>query len=98
MRFARTIFASHLPIVSAVGHEIDTTIADYVADLRAATPSQAAEIVSPDNSHLKEYIQTLYTRLANAVQYNLQRSTQQHQLLQQKGRQNIGELESSTAP
>uniref|UniRef100_UPI0033225F4F exodeoxyribonuclease VII large subunit n=1 Tax=Pseudoalteromonas sp. 41-MNA-CIBAN-0057 TaxID=3140419 RepID=UPI0033225F4F len=45
-QLARAIYQSSLPIVSAVGHEIDTTISDYVADVRAATPSSAAEIVS----------------------------------------------------
>lgn len=47
-RVARAIYASELPVVSAVGHEPDVTIADYVADRRAATPSNAAEIVGPD--------------------------------------------------
>ncbi len=47
-RVARAIYASELPIISAVGHEPDVTIADYVADRRAATPSNAAEIVGPD--------------------------------------------------
>ncbi len=51
---ARAIFASKLPIVSAVGHEIDFTIADFVADLRAPTPSAAAELLSPDQ---EEYLQ-----------------------------------------
>jgi exodeoxyribonuclease VII large subunit len=53
---ARAIFASELPIVSAVGHEIDFTIADFVADLRAPTPSAAAELLSPDQ---EEYFQLL---------------------------------------
>ncbi|MCL1807044.1 MAG: exodeoxyribonuclease VII large subunit [Oscillospiraceae bacterium] len=47
-RVARAIFASVLPVVSAVGHEPDVTIADFVADVRAATPSHAAEIIAPD--------------------------------------------------
>ena len=49
---ARAIFASKVPIVSAVGHETDTTIADFVADVRAPTPSAAAEIVAPDRREL----------------------------------------------
>jgi exodeoxyribonuclease VII large subunit len=47
-RVARSIYGSRIPVVSAVGHEIDFTIADFVADLRAATPSAAAELVGPD--------------------------------------------------
>ena len=53
---ARAIFASKIPIVSAVGHEIDFTISDFVSDRRAATPSAAAELVVPSQSELREVI------------------------------------------
>jgi exodeoxyribonuclease VII large subunit len=53
---ARAIYASEIPIVSAVGHEIDFTIADFVADLRAPTPSAAAEMVVPDRLEILEVI------------------------------------------
>jgi exodeoxyribonuclease VII large subunit len=53
---ARAIFSSNIPIISAVGHEIDFTIADFVADLRAPTPSAAAEIVVRNDFELREYL------------------------------------------
>lgn len=59
---ARAIFRSQLPIISAVGHEIDFTIADFVADLRAATPSAAAELVSRDQQERKQKLNALYQR------------------------------------
>ncbi|MFB1015981.1 MAG: exodeoxyribonuclease VII large subunit [Alteromonadaceae bacterium] len=62
----RSIYQSKLPIISAVGHEIDTTLSDYVADLRAATPSAAAELVSQDSSELSQKILILNQRLINA--------------------------------
>lgn len=55
-RVARAIFASYIPVISAVGHEPDVTIADYVSDVRASTPSNAAEIAVPDRDEL---LQTL---------------------------------------
>lgn len=64
---ARAIFASELPIVSAVGHEIDVTIADYAADHRAATPSAAAELLSPDWLEINRQLQAMETQLAEVM-------------------------------
>lgn len=63
---AHTIYNSTLPIISAVGHEVDVSISDFVADLRAPTPSAAAEIVSTDNTELKNKTTQLYSRLLMA--------------------------------
>ena len=83
-QLARAIFASQIPVVSAVGHEIDTTISDYVADLRAATPSQAAEIVSPDSNHLSEQILSLKNRLSSSLTARLQSAKHNYQVLEQQ--------------
>ncbi len=64
---ARAIFASDIPVVSAVGHEIDFTIADLVADERAATPSASAEICSPDRVEILHTIDDLINRAASAL-------------------------------
>ncbi|PSV48845.1 exodeoxyribonuclease VII large subunit [Photobacterium indicum] len=64
---ARTIAASQIPIVSAVGHEVDVTIADFVADMRAPTPSAAAELVSRDITHQTQIIQQKNQQLKNAI-------------------------------
>ncbi len=66
---ARTIAASQIPIISAVGHEIDVTIADFVADVRAPTPSAAAELVSRDNGHKKQAFQAYQHKLASAIRH-----------------------------
>ena len=63
---ANAIFNCPIPIVSAVGHEIDTTIADYVADLRAPTPTAAAELLSPDNTLLLQQLASVSQRIENA--------------------------------
>lgn len=66
-KVANAVFDSDIPVVSAVGHEIDFTITDFVADLRAPTPSAAAEIIIPDRKVLRENIQHLIRRLTNAT-------------------------------
>ncbi|MFB4356758.1 exodeoxyribonuclease VII large subunit [Pantoea sp. BS_4] len=87
-RVARAIFASHIPVVSAVGHETDVTIADFVADLRAPTPSAAAEIVSRNQLELLRQLQSQQQRLEMAMDYYLARqqrlfSRLDHRLQQQ---------------
>ena len=69
---ARAIFASHVPVVSAVGHEIDFTIADFVADARAPTPTAAAEMVMPRKRELLEEIENLHSRLAGGMEFKLE--------------------------
>lgn len=64
-RVARAIYRSRIPIVSAVGHEIDFTIADFVADLRAPTPSAAAELVVPVKRDLSASLEGLHRRITN---------------------------------
>jgi exodeoxyribonuclease VII large subunit len=65
---ARAIHASPIPIVSAVGHEVDFTIADFVADMRAPTPSAAAELLSPDRAEMHNQLLQLRLRLARSFQ------------------------------
>lgn len=74
---ARAIFASDLPICSAVGHEVDFTIADFVADLRAPTPSAAAEQLSPDQDEYVELYRGIAAQLNNAVRATIKQGTQQ---------------------
>jgi len=68
---ARTIFDCSLPVVSGIGHEIDFTIADFVADQRAPTPSAAAELVSPDQMHIKQTLSLQQNRLIQILQASL---------------------------
>ena len=68
---ARVIAGSTLPVVSAVGHETDFTIADFAADLRAPTPSAAAELITAAQHRVEERVEELHHRLARACRYHL---------------------------
>ncbi|WP_087022808.1 exodeoxyribonuclease VII large subunit [Thaumasiovibrio subtropicus] len=81
---ARTIASSQIPIISAVGHEVDVTIADFVADMRAPTPSAAAELVSRDQSEQKQKIFHVKSRLQQAIRLYI---TEQQQTVLQQFRQ-----------
>lgn len=79
---ARAIFESDIPVISAVGHEIDFTIADFVADLRAPTPSAAAELLAPDRAELARHFDAISRRLRTRVQAVIDRQSQVLQLTQ----------------
>ena len=64
---ARSIFASEIPVISAVGHETDFTISDFTADFRAATPTAAAEMAVPDTGELREYLRSKKEELASSL-------------------------------
>ena len=97
---ARAIYNSRVPVISAVGHEIDFTIADFVADLRAPTPTAAAELAVPDTSTILNYLETAkgrsyqainntinnyQTRINNvANSYILKKPTAMYEILEQK--------------
>jgi exodeoxyribonuclease VII large subunit len=73
---ARAIRASAIPVVSAIGHEIDFTIADFVADLRAPTPSAAAEMLVPDAADLSRFLHTRRDRLTRCLHHHLHKLAQ----------------------
>ena len=78
---ARVIAASQLPVVSGVGHEIDHTIADFVADLRAPTPSAAAEIITAAQHRIEERVLSLERRILRAGEFHMLRARQRLQRL-----------------
>lgn len=73
---ARMIYRSKIPVISAVGHEPDVTIADYVADKRAATPSNAAELVVPDRAELQIRLRDMHNRMQQALMQKVKSCTQ----------------------
>ena len=75
-RVAYAIYESHIPIISAVGHEPDVTIADYVADLRAATPSNVAELAVPDREALTQNLDAFSAAMTGALNRQLRLASQ----------------------
>jgi exodeoxyribonuclease VII large subunit len=73
-RVARAVAASNIPVISAVGHEIDTTICDFAADLRVPTPSAAAELVTSDRENVARHLEQVSNSIRRMVQYQLDRS------------------------
>jgi exodeoxyribonuclease VII large subunit len=73
---ADAVYQAKTPIISAVGHEIDTVISDLVADVRAATPSNAMEILLPDKNELLIYIDNLHTQLTQTIYQKIQKEEQ----------------------
>ena len=76
-RVAREIYRSDIPVISAVGHEPDVTISDFVADLRAATPSNAAELATPDQADLRVKLRAFENALLQSIQRRTKLNRQQ---------------------
>ena len=80
-RVAYAIYESEIPVISAVGHEPDVTISDFVADLRAATPSNAAELAVPDQDALRQTLDSMSSAMATALSRQLTAARRQYRLL-----------------
>lgn len=80
-RVAYAIYNSSIPVISAVGHEPDVTISDYVADLRAATPSNAAELTVPDIDVLKQTLDVLLGSMENSIKRDMKSAMQSYRTL-----------------
>jgi exodeoxyribonuclease VII large subunit len=78
---AHAIYASDIPVISAVGHEPDVTISDYVADLRAATPSNAAELAVPDQDALRQTLDAMLASMSASVNRQLKIARQRLSML-----------------
>ena len=83
-RLARRIFDASVPVISAVGHETDFTICDFVADMRAPTPSAAAELAVPDIRELYMRIDSYVGRVSNSLERRLERAEERFSLLRNK--------------
>ena len=82
-RVAYAIYESQIPVISAVGHEPDVTISDFVADLRAATPSNAAELAVPDQDALRQALDAMSSTMAATLQRQLKNARQHLNVLSQ---------------
>ncbi len=78
---ARAVYASRIPVISAVGHEPDVTISDFVADLRAATPSNAAELAVPDQDALRQTLDSMSAAMATAMDRQIKAARRQLKVL-----------------
>lgn len=78
---ARAIYDSRIPVISAVGHEPDVTISDFVADLRAATPSNAAELAVPDQDALRQTLDSMSAGMATALNRQLKAARKHYEVL-----------------
>ena len=82
-KVAYAIYHSEIPVISAVGHEPDVTISDFVADLRAATPSNAAELAVPDQDSLRQALDSMSTAMATALSRQLKSARKHYDVLRQ---------------